>query len=171
MGAESRFKVGDRVQGWDSVLPTKPDWHGKFGTVTSVRGYVYVQTDGEPSPEPYHPSNLRHAEPASPPADPVVAEQPKEDAKGAFLALKNSVIDKVFGGPPVVAEDPYTKHREKWPENFTRRHTDDSDERSGRRAALVANLTAEHTRAADSAGLLHPKDYWSNKLRGGRRRG
>lgn len=35
----------------------------------------------------------------------------------------------------------------------------------------IAAVKTEHTRSAESAGLLHPRDYWSNKLRGGRRRG
>ena len=43
------------------------------------------------------------------------------------------------------------------------------DDMLGRRAALVAKLEAEHVKSAELSGLLHPRDYWSTRLRGGRR--
>jgi hypothetical protein len=45
-----------------------------------------------------------------------------------------------------------------------------ADEMSGARAALVARLEAEHVRASESAGLLHPRPHWSGRNAGRRKR-
>jgi len=65
--------------------------------------------------------------------------------------------------------DPYSAHR--FEEQLFRVNMLNSDDiASGRRAALEAKLTAEHTKAADVSGLLHPREWWSLRRGGARRK-
>lgn len=75
---------------------------------------------------------------------------------------------------PLPSEDPYVKHRREYEGPVMSRLVEEWAQHPvnlNARQRTIAALAAEHTRSAESAGLLHPRDYWSCKLRGGRRRG
>lgn len=120
---------------------------------------------------------LENFEPAdtSPTSDPVVGVDDVRFLKELHRQTDPlPFVTEILGEwrDPVVEQpkaDPYIQHRLEFPDDVAARNTDSEPRNIAARGRLVAALAAEHTRQADSSGLLHPKEFWSGR-RGGRRK-
>jgi hypothetical protein len=161
MAEQRRFEVGQRLKS----VERRPHWLGyQLPEFVTVRGALGREILLEEVACSWDPSRFEPAD--SPTADPVV-EQPKADP---YEAHRESLLSRlVTDGHGIVGDSPEKsvfavmvredivadKWNPKLPTN---------------RERLIAGLAAEHTRQADSSGLLHPKEFWSGR-RGGRRDG
>ena len=190
MAEQRRFEVGMRVKCIDDspafMSRLVPPKHGVINAVfPNIDG---IRLEGHQMIWAW-----RRFEPAdtSPTADPVV-EQPKADRhpcaykKHTGLSFHIKTLRCTGCGQTAreLGLDPYETHRAALKEQLyanayygdaplersLRERSDRTQSSQSAHQRNIAALAAEHTRQADSIGLLHPKEFWSGR-RGGRRNG